>query len=251
MATQRKNLTGQRFGDLKVLRLERDGSNRSWMCACRCGRQEVRRQSALTTGRSTKCMSCLKKGTSCRKTHGKRNTPEYNTWAGMKGRCLNPNNPKFPRYGGRGIRVDAAWINSFEQFLADMGTRPTLQHSLDRIDNDGDYSPSNCRWAGPCQQANNRHNTTTITLDGTTRTVGEWSRITGIGVQALHARIEDGWPAGEALSRPIGQGKRHPPAEKTCDHCGQSFRLRRRRSNAHTYCSRTCYFQHRYSQSGS
>ena len=96
------------------------------------------------------------------KKHGDANVqgvraPEYHTWSNMKQRCLNPNRSDYARYGGRGITICQEWIDSYEQFLADMGRRPTLQHSIDRIDNDGNYEPSNCRWATlPEQRSNQR-----------------------------------------------------------------------------------------------
>ena len=91
-----------------------------------------------------------------RKTHGMSGTPTYNSWMGMRQRCHNPNAWNYPHYGGRGIRVCTHWLESFENFLTDMGEKPSRHHSIGRIDNDGDYTPDNCRWETIAQQVHNK-----------------------------------------------------------------------------------------------
>lgn len=158
------NILGQRFGRLIVIDLaERRGPHgRSlWLCRCNCGEQIAAYPENLRSG-NTKSCGCwhreidrafhLRHGEADRR-NGKVTT-EYRSWCAMLARCNNPNNHAYDRYGGRGIRVCKRWLK-FENFLADMGRRP-LGLTLDRINNDGGYKPSNCRWATPKQQANNR-----------------------------------------------------------------------------------------------
>jgi hypothetical protein len=136
--------------------------------------------------------------------HGMIKTPEYFTWRGMRQRCENPNCRNFPRYGARGIKVCERWIESFTNFFSDMGPRPSNQHSLDRIDNDGDYAPANCRWATRLEQMNNREINKLITHDGVTLPISEWARIKSIRRDTLHNRIfRLGWSSERALTTPV------------------------------------------------
>ncbi len=130
--------------------------------------------------------------------------PEYNTWEGIKQRCHNPNEKRYAEYGGRGITVCVRWRESFEAFLADVGSRPSPEHSLDRLDNDRGYEPGNVRWATRSQQQRNRRTTNhRLTFRGETRCVTEWAEILGISERTLRARAVRGWSAERALTTPV------------------------------------------------
>lgn len=130
--------------------------------------------------------------------------PLYQTYHNMKTRCLNPRNKAYKNYGLRGIGICDRWLSSFRLFVEDMGEKPSPQHSLDRIDNDGDYTPENCRWASKRQQMNNTRENHHLTHDGETRTIAEWSRETGIGQATILDRVNHhGLSHSEALTRPI------------------------------------------------
>ncbi len=136
------------------------------------------------------------------------NTPEYKTWASMKSRCLNPNNDRFSDYGGRGIGVIKLWARNFEEFYKDMGPRPP-NTSLDRIDNNGHYSPKNCRWATVKEQQRNRR---VGNLSGTGKSISQLSEEYGISQWAIQTRLARGWDLNAALTTPI---KVKGPLEKT------------------------------------
>lgn len=141
---------------------------------------------------------------------GRKATPEHRAWTGMKKRCSYSRYPDFYRYGGRGISVCERWESSFENFLADMGARPSPKHSLDRINNDGNYEPSNCRWATKKEQANNRKPRRTEPNSIATK-----ARQAGINYRTLLMRLSSGWEPSEALSEPLAKRKKridiYPP----------------------------------------
>jgi hypothetical protein len=121
--------------------------------------------------------------------HGYSGTPEHNAWRALKDRCLNSNSPDFKNYGGRGISVCPQWMHSFENFYADMGARPSAKHTLDRIDNNKDYSPRNCRWATRAVQMNNTRKNVFVEINGKKRTIAEWSKMYGKDSVLVRNRI--------------------------------------------------------------
>lgn len=129
---------------------------------------------------------------------------EKHVWYGMVNRCHKPDSPDYPRYGGRGIRVCERWRESFVAFLVDMGPRPSPRHSIDRINNDMGYEPSNCRWATHREQMLNRRCARLITLGGVTKSLSEWSEQLGISRTAVVARIKRGWSDERIVSTPRG-----------------------------------------------
>jgi hypothetical protein len=150
------------------------------------------------------------------KTHGLTDSRTYKTWVSMRERCTNPNNDGYYNYGGAGISVCARWMSSFEAFWADMGERPPNM-TLDRIDSAAGYSPENCRWATPKQQANNMRTNRLLTLDGETKTMSEWAEAIGIRVQTLHERIKRGWDVRRALTQPVQKRAKSIRAITKCE----------------------------------
>lgn len=152
------DLTGQRLGRLTVLHRV---TGKGWLCRCDCGAEKI------VTSTAVKSCGCLKSEMISRRnrTHGRTGTPEHNSWLAMRQRCYYRQHKDYSRYGGRGIKVCAKWRDDFEAFLADVGARPSPQHTIDRIDGNGDYEPGNVRWSNAYVQSGNRSNVISVTLD--------------------------------------------------------------------------------------
>ena len=177
-----------------------------WQLRCDCGTEFVRVAKAVRSG-NTKSCGCINRERLAAQNkasalHGMTRTPTFTAWANMKERCLNPNHKSYHRYGGRGIGICSRWLESFSNFLDDMGPMPKGM-SLDRKDVDGNYEPSNCRWATAEEQANNRANNKVLEFNGKKQTVAQWAREVGISKQALLYRLRVGWSTEDALMKKL------------------------------------------------
>ena len=191
----RAALEGQRFNRWTVLSRV---AGSMWHCRCDCSKEAFVSTSGLKMGKSKSC-GCLK--TELQKTHGLGRSSIYYAWAGMIQRCENPKSKWYHRYGGRGIKVCKEWREDFLTFYADMGDKPEGLE-LDRIDNDGDYSKANCRWATRTEQIRNRITTKHLTFNGETLPLPEWAKKLGMSRKVLERRIRDEWTTEKALSTP-------------------------------------------------
>lgn len=177
---QRIDLTGERFGRLVV---EEHPPGEFALCLCDCGTRKQVRTNALRRG-ATKSCGCLRHDNKAAATHGLTYSRAYKTWSGIKARCHTPSASGYENYGGRGITVCDRWRDSFENFLADMGEPPD-GCSLERVGNDGPYSPENCRWATRKEQnRNSRHNRT---VDG--KCLSEWAEHYGVSISTIQKRL--------------------------------------------------------------
>lgn len=168
-----------------------------WFCLCECGKEKEVWGKLLKNGHVKSC-GCLKANQKPTLTHGLTGTTEHRIWKGMNGRCYNKNNAKYPNYGARGIIVCSRWRRSFENFLEDMGKRPSKNLSIDRIDVNGNYEPANCRWATSTQQSRNKTDSHFIETQWGIISLVEASEKSGMNYNTLKSRIKYGY-SGELL----------------------------------------------------
>lgn len=207
---------GDSFDSLTVMGFEdgvrASGSKKTLaVCKCECGNEVKVEKCNLTSGNSKRCQNCSRKVRGGkRSTHRaslsyKEREPEkyncYTRWQSMKRRCYKEYDSHYARYGGRGIKVCDRWLNSFETFFYDMGLPPSKDYQIDRIDNDGDYEPSNCRWASREDNARNKSNNRMIEAFGKTQTLSAWEVEVGIKRETIAMRLNRGWIAEDALSK--------------------------------------------------
>lgn len=199
----------ERYGRLSVL--SKNGTK--WTCRCDCGTvKTVRRKEILRRVGALQSCGCLQRetvaamGRERNRTHGLKDTATYRSWSSMRNRCNNPSNVAYSNYGGRGISVVSRW-DSFTNFLEDMGERPE-GCSIDRIDNDGNYGPENCRWANAVIQGRNRRSNTIIEFEGSSFTLVQAAELYGIPRHSIKYRLAAGWTVYRALMTPVDVSKR-------------------------------------------
>lgn len=202
------NIGGKKFNMLEALRpvYRNEQGNVVWLFRCDCGEEKEIIGIRVASG-TTKSCGCLRRETAAKmgtaaKKHGKHSTPEYSAWANLKQRCINESCEAYPDYGGRQIEVCDRWKgpDGFVNFYADMGPRPSPKHSIDRIENDDDYTPENCRWATRSQQKANRRCSVNLTLNGVTQPLVEWAKQLGVSRGTLFWRYQRGLTDEQILS---------------------------------------------------
>lgn len=210
---KRIDLTGQRFGRLLVLGYAGCTDEARWNVRCDCGVLKTVGGKSMREGGTVSCGCYHRERTGLigrtrnvrhHGAHRGRFESEYIVWSGMLTRCNCPTQPSYPRYGGRGISVCERWSgrDGFAHFRVDMGLRPSPRHSLDRIDNDGNYESGNCRWATASEQAMNRRTAHIIEANGVRRHIGEWANELGVSVTTIYGRLRRGWSPALAVTTP-------------------------------------------------
>jgi len=205
----REDNVGEKYGDWTVLSLEKIGttSHPKWLCECKCGTKKPVFIHSLKRGSSRSCgcnRAQIMREQFC--THGMTGTQTYGTWEKTKNRCNNKNHDQYAHYGGRGISICERW-SDFENFLSDMGERPDGM-SLDRIDNNGNYEPGNCRWVTQKEQNRNKRNSRILKFNNEERCMAEWAEILGISNKTIYERLKRGWSVEKALTtKPLERGR--------------------------------------------
>jgi hypothetical protein len=203
-------VVGDRRGRLVVEGISFDAESRKTMvsCRCDCGCEMEFVATDVNAGKRRSCGCSRRPSGGHNKTHGLTKTPLHRIWTGMRERCYCQTSSHYPDYGARGIRICERWsgTNGFTNFLADMGPRPP-KHQIERIDNNGNYEPSNCRWATVSEQARNRRSNVLVTFSGTTKTLREWCDQLEVKYALVWDRLTMGWPPERAFSQPSRRAK--------------------------------------------
>ena len=213
---KRINLAGMRFG--KLIAIERSsnkGVKTRWLCKCDCGNTAIVPTNCLRRGKSKSC-GCLISDVLTERNvrHGMYGTRLYRVWNNMKNRCYGENNPSYERYGGRGIAVCDEWLdfNNFYDWSIKNGYKEESNYgecTLDRIDNNGDYCPENCRWVSLGDQQRNKSSNHLITYNGETRSIVEWAELLQIDPSVIRTRLYRGWDEVSALTFPPRKRKKN------------------------------------------
>lgn len=198
---------GDKFHMLTLVQeLPRVDKMRQWRVRCDCGTiLDVLQKSFMSGGNRKSCGCAAEKPQIL---HGLSKIPEYRHWVNMISRCENLNTPWFEHYGGRGIRVCDRWRSDFRTFLADMGPRPSVRHSLDRVDVNGHYEPKNCRWATPKAQSRNQRSNHVVEVNGWKMTLAEAAEKASVSYNTVLFRLKRGWSIDDALKYPAKKGFR-------------------------------------------
>jgi len=206
-----KNIVGQKYNRLTVIEfIESIGNKRYWLCRCECGNTSRVETYALTSGKIKSC-GCYAREFNGKAgiTHGLSNKTIYNTWKTMLHRCENRTDKRYNNYGGRGITVCEEWhdIVKFYNWAVDNGYKEGL--SIDRINGNGNYEPSNCRWATREEQANNLKSNKKYTVNGRTESIKTWGKISGIPECVISSRIRRGWDVEEAVTLKVNKTRKY------------------------------------------
>lgn len=210
--TKFRDLSGLTFGRLYVSsrHIENNKHGKAMFnCVCSCGSAVTASGTDISTGNTRSC-GCLKdeKAKARMTRHGNRYHPMWMRYKAMLDRCYKESNDQYRNYGARGITVCERWVNSFDDYVNDLGFPPSENHTIDRVDNNLGYSPENCRWATKKDQSVNRRVTKIVTVGGVSMSLADWSKSLGLKKSAVYGRIRNGWDVVRAVTHPpIARGK--------------------------------------------
>lgn len=223
MKSPAMDLVGRRFGRLVVLAFMLG----KWLCRCDCGKEKSIAQRSLLVGATLSCGCLHRERTSeSNRKHLACDTITYKRWKSMRDRCNNPQSKSYSLYGGRGIAICEHW-HEFDRFLADMGECPGQPYTLERNDSNGNYEPSNCRWATKKEQSRNTSRNKFLTYQGQTLCVGEWAELLGLSYTTINSRLRRGKSVEQALSTelcpPAFRCRHGALSRKECALCSQEI----------------------------